>query len=379
MAAEQSGELEAIKLYKEAGDLENAGRLGDAIKLYQKAYKLAPDIERILRERHSLMEEEQQSSNLNNTNNNNNAPPTPSLDKEAGIDESNSTPIIDLIAYFRSLDVKCEPKNQLLIQRQRHISSLPSEILIHHILGFLAVEDPNSIESFGLTCRLFYLLVRDMSLWKSAVEALRYCQPDIDNSIAIYSNSDYRQLFIETPRIRCDGIYICRCTYIRRGQTEQGYLQPIHLVTYYRYLRFFRDGRVWSVLSNNEPSLIIPTMRKSKLNSMEGKSTKHPKLNDGPSTSHSPSSSPQKDQQNQIMTGSWRLDHDRNVYISAQTIQRPQRHFNIHLILASSYRGGWNKLRWRSYTSTYRGEVLEYPLDNMKAYTFSRVKSFLVD
>jgi hypothetical protein len=43
-------------------------------------------------------------------------------------------------------------------------------------------------------------------------------------------------LFLSLPRVRCDGVYICRCHYLRQGVDESAWSQPIHIVTYYRYL-----------------------------------------------------------------------------------------------------------------------------------------------
>ena len=42
--------------------------------------------------------------------------------------------------------------------------------------------------------------------------------------------------------MRYDGLYVSRNTYIRTGLTEWRIKNPVHLVTYFRYLHFFPDG-----------------------------------------------------------------------------------------------------------------------------------------
>ena len=43
----------------------------------------------------------------------------------------------------------------------------------------------------------------------------------------------------------------------RPGTSETGWNQPVHLVTYYRYLRFFPDGTIVKHLTTNEPTHVV--------------------------------------------------------------------------------------------------------------------------
>ena len=49
-------------------------------------------------------------------------------------------------------------------------------------------------------------------------------------------------MFLDLPHLRYDGVYVSRNTYIRTGITEWRVKNPVHLVCYYRYLRFFPTG-----------------------------------------------------------------------------------------------------------------------------------------
>ena len=74
----------------------------------------------------------------------------------------------------------------------------------------------------------------------------------------------YRQHYFERARVRTDGVYICKVSYFRPGMTEGAFFQPIHLVTYYRYLRFFswRDRfAVLLLVTTEEPKRAIEMLR----------------------------------------------------------------------------------------------------------------------
>ena len=49
----------------------------------------------------------------------------------------------------------------------------------------------------------------------------------------------WRDVFLSAPRLRTDGLYVSRNTYIRTGLVEWRTRNPVHLVTYFRYWRFF--------------------------------------------------------------------------------------------------------------------------------------------
>ncbi|KAF9687202.1 hypothetical protein SADUNF_Sadunf02G0069100 [Salix dunnii] len=55
--------------------------------------------------------------------------------------------------------------------------------------------------------------------------------------------SSWRKMWLLRSRIRIDGIYVSRNTYIRAGVREWNVTNPVHLVCYYRYMRFFPSGR----------------------------------------------------------------------------------------------------------------------------------------
>ena len=77
--------------------------------------------------------------------------------------------------------------------------------------------------------------------------------------------SSWPQMFRLRPRIRFNGCYISTVNYIRPGQASASQVtwhSPVHIVTYYRYLRFFRDGTVISLLTTTEPTEVVHHLTK---------------------------------------------------------------------------------------------------------------------
>ncbi|OAA62273.1 F-box domain, Skp2-like protein [Cordyceps fumosorosea ARSEF 2679] len=79
----------------------------------------------------------------------------------------------------------------------------------------------------------------------------------------------WRAMFRARPRIRFGGCYISTVNYVRSGQASTNQLTwggaPIHIVTYYRYLRFFRDGSLISLLASDPPADVVHYMTRDAL------------------------------------------------------------------------------------------------------------------
>ena len=60
-------------------------------------------------------------------------------------------------------------------------------------------------------------------------------------------------MFRNRPRLRFGGVYISTVNYVRPGASlpnqQMTWSTPLHVVTYYRYLRFYRDGSCISLLT----------------------------------------------------------------------------------------------------------------------------------
>lgn len=56
--------------------------------------------------------------------------------------------------------------------------------------------------------------------------------------------SCWRTMYLDRGHLRFDGVYVARNTYVRMGAVEWRVKHAVHLVAYYRYLRFMPDGTI---------------------------------------------------------------------------------------------------------------------------------------
>lgn len=93
----------------------------------------------------------------------------------------------------------------------------------------------------------------------TAIAVPTILRPPLPTATLIQPYTTYKQMWRLRPRIRFNGIYISTCNYIRAGAVapSRTWGAAVHVVTYYRYLRFFRDGRCLSLCTTHEPSEIV--------------------------------------------------------------------------------------------------------------------------
>merc|ERR1712137_1461511 len=129
-----------------------------------------------------------------------------------------------------------------------------------NILKFL---DPFQVERNSAVCRYWFLLCREADLWKSiCLQIWPGQEAHLSNQVQKKLQGNWRRLFLDKPRPRLDGVYISQNSYVRSGQTEGVYDQPVHKVRYWRYLRFFDDGSVLSICTPAEPKKVVPVLTK---------------------------------------------------------------------------------------------------------------------
>ena len=167
------------------------------------------------------------------------------------------------------------------------------------VMKHVAVRNPRQIARVALTCRLWSLLCLDRALWRFICEiaytpAVHFSRPrarlfllvsdmrddpkgseptkakalsEPENAKALdflaraKFHGNFRTMYIYRPHVRCDGVYISTVRYHRPGLSESSFYQPVHSVTYYRYLRFFPNGRVYSLLTADEPPEVVRRLR----------------------------------------------------------------------------------------------------------------------
>lgn len=328
---------------------------------------------------------------------------------------------------FSSLSIEgLPPPTELSPAPPCPISTIPEELLAE-ILIHLAIKDLASFVRLAQVCkRLAYLVATEERVWKRIALGSEYgfaamhytwaCQidgkplgddgqggyllgsddPDLDDPIdeheiplpspaaltpllvpAVYPT--YRTLFQRRPRIRFNGCYISTVNYTRPGAsspTSVTWNSPIHIVTYYRYLRFLRPGTCISLLTTVEPADVVPYLHPEHVHKNHGALP----------------SAPMKD----ALLGRWRLTgpeipglppglqrEDGAEKEGALVVETagvtPKYMYKMVLGLGSAGRGGRNnKLVWKGYWSYNRltDDWAEFGLKNDRPFYWSRVKSY---
>lgn len=87
----------------------------------------------------------------------------------------------------------------------------------------------------------------DYLLWRRVCtdEVFRELSPDETLADAYVSRvyGSWHDMFIKRPRIRLDGVFVSRNTYMRTGVSEWRREKPIHICVWFRYLRFLPGGK----------------------------------------------------------------------------------------------------------------------------------------
>ncbi|XP_023305405.2 F-box only protein 9 [Lucilia cuprina] len=260
----------AKNLFHKAVELEQSGKVYDAIPFYRKAVQIEPNIE------FKYYEHQKLKSNVQNPIKvvlNTTSPP----ESNEGLLEEDLPD--DLYEKFQ-LDLSHNQHGQLIqssrdsgiITTEMHISELPPELLIYILRWVVSNQlDMRSLEQCAAVCKGMYILARDEELWKSAcvkvwghnVGTLTHTSGEDEKSSigdglcpVIPRYSTWRQMFIERERVLFNGCYISKTTYLRMGENsfQDQYYRPVQLVEYYRYIRFLPDGTVLMMTSSDEPS-----------------------------------------------------------------------------------------------------------------------------
>lgn len=238
--------LEQAKvLFLKGSQLEQSGRLYEAVEFYKRATQLVPDIEFQVdfTSLHGPRERQESESSIG------------SVDNEELEDK--------LMEHLQSLQLSedvnsrksCHPEYE---QRTTHISVLPVELLNYILRWVVSVDlDMKSLENFSEVCRGFYLAARDEGIWRSACQKVWG-----SNTGKCKKFGGWRNMYIQRPHLLYNGCYISKLSYVRPGEKSlDNFYRPFHVVEYYRYVRFFPDGAVTIMTSPEDPTSVLPKLK----------------------------------------------------------------------------------------------------------------------
>ncbi|KAK6443038.1 hypothetical protein LTR95_000752 [Oleoguttula sp. CCFEE 5521] len=418
----------ALEHFERAVERESSGMLGDSLKHYRQAFRIDAKVQDTYSKKHfpQPSSSKPKHSNPNPSNAAVTVPGTAhhSLHGSAALPQS----LKQLVDSFATLAIEpAPPATDASPQEPSPLAELPEEILTQ-VLRELAVKDLASFARTAQVCkRLAYLVLTEESIWKRVTlgseigfEAMHYdfaCDVEgfsiqANDSIARYLdfeddlevdeetpespaslihhhtsqllhttyNHSYRQLLRSRPRLRFNGCYISTVNYTRAGANSANSLSwgstPVHVVTYFRYLRFFRDGTVISLLTTVEPADVVHHLTKENMH-----------------THHSATSALPSAVMRDALRGRWRLsgplssmtdpstgeaEVEGDIHIETQGVT-PKYTYRMQLGLTHAGKSARNnKLVWKGFWSWNRltDDWAEFGLRNDRAYWWSRVKSF---
>lgn len=345
---ELAQEEKARELFLRAVEEEQNGSVYEAIKYYRRAMQLVPDIE----------------FKINYTR-------SPDPDEVAGAYLGTEGDIDDLLTYFQQ-QLTLEGSPQKICEHdmdlpQVHISVLPREVLMYIFRWVVSCDlDLRALEQLSLVCRGFYICARDPEIWRSA--CLRVWGRGCTKMLPY---SSWREMFLERPRVRFDGLYISKTSYIRQGEESlDGFYRAWHQVEYYRYLRFFPDGQVMMLTTPEDPLVTVPRLR-SRNTRVESVLLGHYRLTQD------------TDNQTKVFVVVAKRKEEKSRFCRRNPGNDAEHSFHVGLQLASGGRQRFNKLIWIhhschiTYRSTGETVVTAFDLDKMYApFYFARVKSY---
>ncbi|XP_074557419.1 LOW QUALITY PROTEIN: F-box protein 7 [Curcuma longa] len=135
---------------------------------------------------------------------------------------------------------------------------LPDELLFE----VFARMRPYTLGRVACVCRKWRYTVRNPILWQNACLKIWQSYGAEANYRIVRSlyNGSWRKMWVQRPRIRNDGLYVSRNTYIRTGVAEWKVTNPVHVVCYYRYLRFFPSGKFLYKISSQKVKEVAKCM-----------------------------------------------------------------------------------------------------------------------
>ena len=388
----------ALEHFETAVQKEHEGNLGDSVRHYRKAFRLDSKVDQAYREKHFSGISHGGGGGDGGSTAAGPPPAQPTRKALAGLVASFSGFAIE--AAVKEVDGAETGERQFCL-----LAAIPQELLLQ-VLHVLALTDVASFGRLALVCkRLCYLVGTEESIWADVCEATyprqvwdwkldTRCRPLPDSCLylsgpseVIYESSDeeegegeeeapapepreipsalllakynnsWRSMFRLRPRIRYNGIYISTCNYHRAGGNSANSLSwntPLHIVTYYRYLRFYPDGSMLSLLTTHEPPEVVPSFSFSKLQTP-----------------------PPPSWAQYVYRGRWRIAVEGTVELEMEPPNMPRYMFRMRLAVRNGKSRGAVRLVWEGFWSCNRltDDVAAFEGRNDKPFFFSRVSA----
>lgn len=226
-----------VELYRRAAIAEESGQLDEALQLYKRAFRREPNVDKI------YAQEERAKARILPTSppkyERSHAPITSELD----VATQKLSEINLQYPKGRSPELEAVLKafpDELMFIAQDELSlspleALPLEVIIDILMHLAYRNDTTAIERFAGACRKARAVTLDPHIWRSAcflffafrlsrfviryLVKKTYVPPQVPEEsfqdvLVSRFRENYRQLYIQHPRLRLDGVYIAVCHYM---------------------------------------------------------------------------------------------------------------------------------------------------------------------
>jgi tetratricopeptide (TPR) repeat protein len=310
---------DAIKLYITGTEYEMKKDYNTAISYYKKAMRLDSEVE------YKYMKD---------------------FRKANVVKQSKVSNDADLDISQLELDERPE-----IIQQNSRLLDLPDDVMIL-LLKVAIAYDLDLTLRISLTCKKLRDLVKSPSVWKHLcrINHPNESEYSLNLKLELY-NSSWLDMWLEKPRVRTDGVYISTVKYQRTGYSETlSYLQPVHMVTYYRYVRFISKSKFILLTTPVKPSEVVKVFL---FNKIFNPKSKLPGL----------------------IKGNYKWEGETLIKMDWVQIGKNTEYFSSIMKVKSKIVGRHDTIQWRNFTSlnSFSDEEYEYPKKQQKSFIFSRV------
>lgn len=346
---EQLHITEALSIWEKGVLKEKNGSMSDAINYYRRAIKMYEGVEQLYRKKlHDewILQRQLQSMDINIDQKS----LIHSSNKDGGILNNNDTEVKD----------EMEEDNEELLPCWI-LEMLPNDVLLR-IIKHVVLLSGETWVNLSLTCQRFNQLCFNNTFPYRIFKDFIYSKQNYDDGSMILNGvkdlkameqelwgDDNITMIKSRPFIKFGGVYISVVNYLRYGTHAEGsssLLNPVHMITYYRYFRFYEDGTALRLLTTDEPGHIVKNFDKEN-----------------------------KPKNSEICN--WHIGFDDNFGRVIITRSNQKYIFRETLVIKKQGNKIHQRLKWISSTvENNEGEISECSLRNEKPFYFSRVRSY---
>ncbi|KAL1577190.1 F-box protein 9 [Candida albicans P76067] len=423
---------QAISLFEQAIKKESQGLMSDAVDLYRKSFKINEQVDKLYRSIHlpnalHKLQNERGKNYITKVDEHKVA----KINVDKLLDSFRHVEAVapdflngELSGFEGESTIKFANMNINHHHHHHHhhdmvaaavvspLVHLPNDIWTY-ILEILIHCSPESWFKMSITCKKFaYLGFGQSTIWREICQLIYPYQKyeenqfylqnptltssidDLDLPIPLNQlqilpqyNDSWKFMLHNRPFIKFLGCYISVVNYYSEGgkaEFSNAWSNPVKTITYYRYLRFYRDGTVVKVLSVLPPDQVVPYLSKHNkvLPSSISELGKPIFLHDENKESH------------KIYLGKWTISSTGEIHIIIENGSVSYLTFHYWFQIKSlGHINKHAKLTWVRYNSVRKptqtitadgeetiddrvGEIMEFSIRNEKAFKFSRVKSY---